>query len=254
MAVEASAQTSVNGNANMTIQNQVLQLQNQVNVGVQSGAIDATEARRLRQEIRQLDRTQRQYSANGLTTQEWNLLQQRVGLVNQQLQMAANGYGQPYGNAYGYNQQQPYGNAYGYNQQQPYGNAYGYNGNQQGYNGNSGYAVDQYGRPVANGYYGQGGPYVPAPRSNGIGNVLGGVLGNVVGGGGGGGGVLGNVLGGGGGLGVGSIITNVLAGALGNVSSNRYRSNGDTYFRTDGQQVYEIDARTNRVVRVHPAY
>jgi len=277
MAVEASAQTYVGGNAGYTIQNQIAQLQNQVNVGVQSGSIDGNEARRLRQEIRQLNRMQAQYASNGLTTQEWNLLQQRVGMLNQQLQMASNGYGnQPYGNAYGYNGagNAPYGNAYGYNGagNAPYGNAYGYNGNQQGYNGNSGYTVDrygnrvqnqmydQYGRPVNNGYsndyYGQGGPYVPVPqqRSSGMGNVLGGVLGSVVGGGGGGGGILGNILGRGG-LSVGSVITSVLGSALGNVPSNysnRYRSQGDTYFRTDGERVYEIDSRTNTVVRVHP--
>lgn len=253
MAVEASAQTYVNGNANVTIQSQIGQLQAQLNSGIQAGAIDATEARRLRQEIRQLNRLQRQYAAGGLTSQEWNVLQQRVGYLNQQLQVAGNGY------AYG---RPAYGNP-------PYGNAYGYYGNQQGYNGNSGYTVDrygnrvpapmydQYGRPVANGYsngyYGQGGPYAPAPRSNGMGNVLGGVLGSVVGGGGAGG-LLGGILGNGG-LNVGTVITSVLGRVLGNVPSNygsRYRSDGDTYFRTDGERVYEIDARTDTVVRIHP--
>jgi hypothetical protein len=246
MAVEASAQTYVNNNASVTIQNQIVQLQSQLDNGVRAGAVDATEARRLRQDIRQLNRLQRQYSAGGLTTVEWNALQQRVGTLNQQLQMAANGYGnQPYGNAYGYNQQQQ-----GY-----YGQQQGYYANNGNAYGNNGVAYDQYGRPVANGYYGQGGPYVPAPRSNGIGNVLGGVLGNVVGGGGGGaGGILGSILGNGG-LNVGTVITSVLGSALGNVPSNysnQYQGNGQTYFRTDGQRVYEIDARTNTVVRVHP--
>lgn len=239
MAVEASAQTYVGANANVTVQNQIVQLQNQLNIGIQNGAIDATEARRLRQEIRRLTRLRTQYSANGLTTQEWRVLQQQVGNISQQMQVAA-GYAAgnpPYGNAYGY-----YGNQ-GYPSQ-------GYPS--QGYS-NQGYAYDQYGRPVAvnnGGYYGQGGPYVPAPqaRSNGIGNVLGGVLGSVVGGGG----VLGNVLGGGG-LGIGSVITGAIANALGGGDRYGYQDRSNVYFRTDGERVYEIDARTNQVIRIHPA-
>lgn len=268
MAVEASAQTYVSNNASFTIQNQIVQLQTQLDNGVRSGAINRTEQRQLTQQIRQLNRTQRQYMAGGLTSQEWNALQQRVGTINQQLQMSSGGYaygGQPNGNAYGYyGNQQGYAGNSGYQQGYNGNNGYAY-GNQaygnQGYSnqgyGNQGVAYDQYGRPVANGYYGQGGPYIPAPqqRSNGIGNILGGVLGNVVGGGrglGGGGGVLGSILGNGG-LSVGTVITSVLGSALGGVPRNysdRYQSSGNTYFRSDGQRVYEIDARTNRVVRV----
>lgn len=229
-AVEASAQTYVNANANVTVQNQILQLQNQLNAGIQTGAVDASESRRLRQELRQLNRLQRQYSANGLTTQEWNVLQQRVGNVNQQMQVAVGyAYNQPYGNAYGYNQ--------GYTSQR--------------------YAYDQYGRPVVvnnGGYYGQGGPYVPVPqtRSNGLGGVLGGVLGNVVGGGGGN--LLGSILSGGG-LRIGDLVTGALGSVLGAASNpyGSYQSNGNVYFRTDGQRIYEIDGRTNQVIRIHPA-
>ena len=142
---------------------------------------------------------------------------------------------------------------------------------------------DQYGRPVADdGTYGQGGPYEPvSQRGSGVGNVLGGVLGSVVGGGRGVGGVLGNVVGGGRGVGgvvgsvvggrggVGSILGSVLGrggmrtgdvvtGAIGSVlggvvgSGSRFRDTNEVYFRSDGQSVYEIDARTNTVMRVHP--
>lgn len=32
----------------------------------------------------------------------------------------------------------------------------------------------------------------------------------------------------------------------------QYRDRGDVYFRSDGTRIYEIDARTNRVIDVHP--
>jgi hypothetical protein len=232
LAVESQAQTYqtyANSNANVTVQNQVGQLQAQLNAGIRSGTIDATEARRLRQEIRALNRLRTQYASNGLTNQEWNVLQQRVGNLSQQIQVA-----------YGYN---------GYNQ----GNGYAY--------GNSGVAYDQYGRPIQNGYpvqnngyYGQGGPYVPyqAPRTNsGVGGVLGSVLGGVLGGGSGN--ILGSILSNGG-LRIGDVITGVLGNVLGGASNLGYQDRSNVYFRTDGQRVYEIDARTNQVIRIHPAY
>lgn len=141
---------------------------------------------------------------------------------------------------------------------------------------------DRYGRPVATGgVYGQGGPYEPVARNSGIGNVLGGVLGSVVGGGSGvggilgsvvggsrgAGGVLGSVLGGGGGLGgiLGSVLGrgglrrgDVITGALGSVLGSavgfgpQFRDTNNVYYRSDGQRVYEIDARTNTVMQVVP--
>ena len=141
---------------------------------------------------------------------------------------------------------------------------------------------DRYGRPITNGGgYGQGGAYEPAQRRNGVGNVLGGVLGSVVGGSRGAGGVLGNVVGGsrgaggvlgsvlGGGGGVGGILGSILGrgglrrgdvitGAIGSVLGNavgfgpQFSDTDNVYYRSDGQRVYEIDARTNTVMRVVP--
>lgn len=243
-AVEANAQTYVtsSANANATVQNQIVQLQTQLNAGVQAGTIDATERRRLRQEIRTLTRLRAQYAANGISQQEWNVLQQRVGNLSQQLQVAGGGY------AYGYTQP---GNGYAY------GNT-GYTYDQYGRRVLApGYTYDQYGRPVPvnNGYYGQGGPYVPVPQArtnSGVGNVLGGVLGNVLGGGGLGGNILGSILGNGG-LRVGDLITGTIGSVLGAAPSNMgFQSRSDVYFRSDGQRVYEIDARTNQVIAIHP--
>ncbi len=33
---------------------------------------------------------------------------------------------------------------------------------------------------------------------------------------------------------------------------SQYRDNNSVYYRSDGQRVYEIDARTNQVIRIHP--
>jgi hypothetical protein len=265
LAVEANAQTYVTrANANATVQNQIVQLQTQLDAGIRSGAINSAERRRLSQEIRTLTRLRAQYAGNGISTQEWNVLQQRVGNLSQRLQVAGGGY------AYGYNQPN---NGYGYSQPgNGNGNGYGYSQPGNGYAyGNTGvrydqygrpmqtqgYSYDQYGRPVQtnNGYYGQGGPYAPYPSSssnnNGVGNVLGGVLGSVLGGGGLGGNILGSILGNGG-LRVGDLITGTIGNVLRPAPSNSYQSRGDVYFRSDGQRVYEIDARTNQVIAVHP--
>ncbi|WP_166039684.1 hypothetical protein [Sphingosinicella sp. YJ22] len=243
MAVEASAQTYVtsNANANATVQNQIVQLQTQLNAGVRAGTIDATERRRLRQEIRTLTRLRARYAANGISQQEWNVLQQRVGNLSQQLQVA--------GGAYAYGYAQP-GAGYAY------GNT-GYTYDQYGRRVLApGYTYDQYGRPVPvqNGYYGQGGPYAPYPQTrtnSGVGNVLGGVLGSVLGGGGMGGNILGSILGNGG-LRVGDLITGTIGSVLRPAPSTSYQGRSDVYFRSDGQRVYEIDARTNQVIAIHP--
>lgn len=244
MAVEANAQTYVtsSANANATVQNQIVQLQAQLDAGVRAGTIDATERRRLRQEIRALTRLRAQYAGNGISQQEWNVLQQRVGNLSQQLQVA--------GGAYAYGYAQP-GNGYAYGNTGVRYDQYGRPIQTQGY------TYDQYGRPVTvnNGYYGQGGPYVPYPQTStnsGVGNVLGSVLGNVLGGGNVGGNILGSILSNGG-LRVGDLITGTIGNVLGAAPSNLgFQSRNDVYFRSDGQRVYEIDARTNQVIAIHP--
>ncbi len=242
MAVEANAQSYVtsSANANATVQNQIVQLQAQLDAGVRTGAIDTTERRRLRQEIRTLTRLRAQYAANGISSQEWNLLQQRVGNLSQQIQVAGGGY------AYGYTQPN---NGYAYGNSGVRYDQYGRPIQTQGY------TYDQYGRPVTvnNGYYGQGGPYVPVPSTSnsGMGNVLGGVLGSVLGGGGMGGNILGSILGNGG-LRVGDLITGTIGSVLGGANNFGYQDRSNVYFRSDGQRVYEIDARTNQVIAIHP--
>jgi len=256
MAVEASAQTYANSNVGIGLQNRIATLEARLNVGIQQGAISQNEANDLRRQIWSLRDMHNRYSYNGLTQSETRTLRQRARSVRNQLR---NYYGRGYAwNDNGwdnYNVQMPSGYAYG--------NAYGTGNVRYDQYGRpiatGGYTYDQYGRAIPNnGYYsqpryGQGGPYEPTYRapSSGIGNVLGGVLGSVVGGGGSSGGMLGNILGNGG-LSVGSVITSTIANALGGGSRYGYQDRSTVYFRSDGQRVYEIDARTNQVIRVHP--
>jgi hypothetical protein len=111
-------------------------------------------------------------------------------------------------------------NRYGWNDSDfdRYGNAYG--------NSYGTVTYDRYGNPVASGYpNGVGGPYEPAYNSSR-------------------------------GLNIGDVITGLLGGntlrQLPSGYQTQYRDRSDVYFRSDGNRVYEIDARTNRVIRVHP--
>jgi hypothetical protein len=76
-------------NANLTVR--INQLQVRLQEGVQAGTITRGEATPIRQQIRDLTRLDRQYSANGYTGQERSALQQRIRQVRQQLRTADNG-------------------------------------------------------------------------------------------------------------------------------------------------------------------
>jgi hypothetical protein len=143
---------NANAGGAMGIQNRIMQLDTRFQTGLQSGAISRQEAQSIRPQLRQLRQLERQYSANGLTQQERQDLQQRIRSVRQQLRVADGGANGQYAN---------------------WDNDDGY------YNQNQG----NYGNNQNQGYYGQGGPYeevneVCATRSG-----LGGILGNILGGG-----------------------------------------------------------------------
>lgn len=100
-----------------------------------------------------------------------------------------------------------------------------------------------------NGYYGQGGPYEEvACTGNGYSGNRGGL-----------GGLIDTIFGGSGGsyddcgttLSVGSRVS----GSLGGVPyeyRNQYRDGYGYYYRSDGRAIYQIDTRTNTVLRVYP--
>jgi len=318
MAVEASAQTNMNANGAVGIQNRIANLEARLQAGAQARVFTSNQYAMLSNQLVQLRNLERQYSFNGLTQAERRTLQNRIRTLRDQMRTAG---GRGWANNYGWNDRDleaygsnGYGNAYGnanvrYDQYgrpmatggvtyDQYGrpmasgsvtyDQYGRPMNNGGVSydqygrpmANGSVSYDQYGRPVntggvvydqsgrviqgvtydrngrpviTNGYNGQGGPYQPQQQGSGIGGVLGSVLGGAMGGGGGAGGVLGSILGGRS-LGVGDVITSAIASALGGGSNygNQYRDNSRTYFRSDGERVYEIDVRTNQVVRIHP--
>jgi hypothetical protein len=225
VAAPAAAQyQSQNGYSNVNaggaagVNNRIARLEARIQAGVQSGEIDQREARTLRMQLRDITRLERQYSRNGLTQQERTDLQGRVRMFRDQL-ARADGRG---------------GGQYGSNQ--GYGN--------QGY-GNQGNGNGSYGNQDA---YGQGGPYQSYCEDSDRGGL---------------GGIIDNLFGGGNNndsdcattgttLRVGQRASGNLYGVPSNLRS-RFRDGGGVYYRSDGRNIYQIDARTNAVVRIYDA-
>jgi hypothetical protein len=189
-------QNQYGNQANTTLSARIDQLRVRLQAGVQSGSITRGEAAPIREQIRELNRLDRQFSTNGYSGQERAALQQRIRQVRQQLRMADNGASGRYNQwdaEEGYSQ--------GYQQ--------GYNpGYQQGYN-------PGYQQPVQQG---------------GIAGVV-------------------NQLLGVGGLQVGQRASSNLYG-IPPQYQNQYRDGNGVYYRTDGRRIYQIDARSQTVVRI----
>lgn len=201
-------QYSNQGNVNLSAR--IDQLRVRLQAGIQNGSITRSEALPIRQQIRQLNQLDRQYSMNGFSREEQMDLQQRVRSVRQQLRMADNGAGGRYAQwdaEDGQGDHHPHQQGYG---QQGYGQGY-----QQGY-GQQGYQQG-YGQPVQQG---------------GIAGLVNQVLG-------------------GGGLQVGQRASSNLY-AVPYQHQDHYRDGNGVYYRSDGQRIYQIDARSNTVVRVFP--
>jgi hypothetical protein len=191
--------TNVNAGGAVGISNRIAQLSARVDAGIRSGDITGFEARRLRLQVRQLQRLERQYSYNGLTFAERRDLQMRLRTLRQDVRIADNGR---------FDRDNRYGMW-----NDPY------------YNSDV--------------YTGQGGPYesdydVVCDNRGGIGGVIDSVLGRD------------NCYS----LRVGSRAT----GSLYSVPSQyryQYRDGNGVYYRSDGRAIYQIDARTNTVLRVY---
>jgi hypothetical protein len=180
----------------------IAQLQTRFNAGIRSGEISANEASSLRVQLSQLATLERQYSRNGLTTQEQTDLQRRIADTRQQIRTADRGRYDSYENA----------------------------GDWAEYD-------DEYNRDV----YGQGGPYEEAQcDSRSGGGVIGGILNTV----------LGNNGQNDCGLRVGQRVTGNL-GAVPYEYRNQYRDGNGVYYRSDGRSIYQVDARTDTVVRIY---
>jgi hypothetical protein len=206
-------------NANGSLSARIGQLQTRLQAGVQSGAITRQEAMPIRQQLRQLMQLERQYSANGLTGQERSDLQQRMRYLRQQLRAADGG-------ANGrYDQWSQWDREDGYGQNGRTGQYDRVDRNNDGYDDRD---YDRDGRwDDDNGGYQQ----QPAQRG-GLGGIIDSVLGT-------------------GGLRVGQRVS----GNLGGVPyeyRDQFRDSNNAYFRSDGRQIYQIDARSQTVVRVYP--
>jgi len=210
----------VAGNANFSAR--IGRLQAQLDAGVRAGEIDRREAWRVRQQLTQLTQLERRYAANGFTGQERADLQQRIRAVREQLRMTGGGYGQAGNNGYGNN---------GYASDERYAdrdrdglydadermdaNGDGYD--DRDYNRNGRWDDEQAGSVQTRG-------------------GMGGIIDQVVGRGA---------------LRVGDRASNDLGGVPSQYGS-QYRDSRDSYYRSDGRSIYQIDARSQTVVRVYP--
>lgn len=239
MAAPAAAQYTPNHNYNYPTQNQnygnsyghnnmawrIGQLQTRLGEGVRNGSISRREARPIGENIQRLVRLERQYSANGISGRERSALQQRIQTVRQQLRRADGGAQGRYAE---------------WDRQDRQGWGHNNNGridaNRDGwddrdYNRNGRWEDDMNHGHVNHGYQQQ--QYQPAPRAGGIAGIIESLLGG----------------GGGGGLQVGQRAPSNLYGVPHQYQS-QYRDGNGVYYRSDGRNIYQVDARSQTVVRV----
>lgn len=238
-AQSASQNANQNGlgygaNAGGDFSARIEQLRLRIQTGTQSGAISRTEAPALRQQLRALTQLERQYRVNGLTGQERSTLQAQLRTLRQQVRAAdgGGGYGQD-----GYGQT---GNGRGGNVGFGQGQQVQIDRNGDGFDDRD---LDRDGRWDDDERNRTGGTYdddqyeddyqQPAQRGG-----IGGLIDNVLG--------RNNT----GTLRVGQRASSGLY-ALPSEYRNQYRDTNSAYFRTDGRQIYQIDTRTQAVVRIY---
>ena len=235
-AAPAAAQYAQGGT---NIQLRTDQLQSQLQAGVQAGTITRAEAAPLREQLRQLTQLERQYSRNGLTGQERSELQNRMRNLRQGIRMATRGGDSRYGqdDRYGNSSQVIDRNRDGYDDRdlnrdrrvddREWQIAGGQYDNDDRY-GDDRYGDDRYGsndRDYDDRYE------TNTPQRGGIGGLIDSVLG-------------------GGGLRVGQRVSGNL-GAVPYEYRNQYRDGNGVYYRSDNRAIYQIDARTDTVVRIY---
>lgn len=256
-AAPAAAQY-VNANANSMAQfeNRIAQFESRIQAGINSGEISRSEAINLRADLRNLRQTYRVYARNGISQQERVALQARVRDLRNDLRMADGG---RYGYGYGVNNNVYTGQRYDRDGDPDDDGMYDRYGNRidVGAGVYAGQRYDRYGRPDSNGMYdrngnridvgvyGQGGPYEPVDAycvdrdRGGLGGLIDDIFGNDD-----------NCDSYGYGLRVGSRATANLGGVPYELRG-RYRDGNGVYYRSDGRYIYQIDARTNTVLRVY---
>lgn len=212
-------------NAGADFSARIEQLRTRIQAGVQSGAISRTEAPPLREQLRALTQLQRQYTVGGLTSQERSTLQQRLRDLRQQVR-TADGRG-----GYGQSDDDNYGQSYGRQPVQIDRNRDGFDDRDLNRDGR----WDDDERNRTGGTYDDDDQYEQPAQRGGIGGLIDNVLGR--------GGTADTLR-------VGQRATSGLY-ALPSQYRNQYRDTNSAYFRTDGRQIYQIDARSQTVVRIY---
>jgi hypothetical protein len=276
IAAAAPAAAQYGGQIGSSIQLRTDQLQAQLQAGVQAGTITRAEAMPLRDQLRMLSQLERQYSRDGLTFQERSELRSRAQSLRQGIRMAIrNGDDR-------YDRDDRYGDRYDrdcppglekknngclppgqvgrdgrddrWSDENRYGNTQWIDRNRDGYDDrdlNRDRRIDDREWRMAEDRYGSNDRYdrdddrygrddrdyddryrTNEPQRGGIGGLIDSVLG-------------------GGGLRVGQRVS----GNLGGVPyqyRDQFRDGNGVYYRSDNRAIYQIDARTDTVVRIYP--
>ena len=187
------------------------QLRERIETGVQSGAISRREALSLRSGLRSLTQLERRYSRNGLNNEERQDLQTRLRSLRQEVRLADDGARGRYDDW----------------DRRGGGDDDRYDDRDGSRDGGRGYDRDDSRYDDADNRYRE-----PEQRG-GLGGVIDGVLGR-------------NTAT----LQIGQRAPTDLYGVPYEYR-DRYRDTDQSYYRSDGRQIYQIDARTRAVVRIH---
>lgn len=232
---------AISQTANANWSNRVGNLQTQIQAGVQAGTITSAEAQPLREQYRLLNQMERQYSRDGLTRTERQDLQNRIQTLRNQIRLAARNDATRYRaaastmidvNRDGWDDRDTNRNGRLESAEVRYTASGFVDVNRDGWDDRD---VNRDGQ--LDGVYAQGGPYeaVPVCRApTGIGGVISSVLGRT----------NENCT-----LQVGQRASANLYGVPVNLRT-QYRDGSGVYYRSDGQNIYQIDARTQVVTRV----
>jgi hypothetical protein len=207
----------VRGDAEFSAQldQRIDRFEQRIDAGVEAGAIDRAEARRLSREMMTLTRLDRQYARDGYTQRERAELVSRLRTLRQNIRIADGGM---------------------YERDRRYGANDDWNG-EDGYTGRGGpYDSDGDGWDDRDcdrdGDVDSGSCTAQQQQQRG---GLGGFIDTILGGGG---------------LRVGQRVTGDLY-AVPSEYRTRYRDDSRYYYRSDGRRIYQIDSRTDVVTRIH---
>lgn len=209
-----------NGYANDRMSMRIGQLQARLDEGVRTRSISRREAAPIRNELRYIAQLDRHYSVHGISGQDRAALQHRINTVRQQLRRADDGAQGRYAQ---WDREDGY--AWGGTHTNGWTDANRDGWDDRDYNrsgrwdddANYGYQQQQYQQPA---------------QPTGIAGLIGSILGT-------------------GGLQVGQRAPSGLYGVP-YQHQNHYRDGNGVYYRSDGRQIYQIDARTHVVARVFP--